>query len=65
MRTFPDDRSLQRLKTLGVRYLIVHRVFLQEDEYGSLLTRMGRRTELRPYGEYKDPLGAATLFVIN
>jgi len=65
MRAFPDDRSLQRLKTLGVRYLIVHRVFLQQDQYGALLTRMGSRTELRPYGEFKDPLGAASLFVID
>jgi hypothetical protein len=26
---------------------------------------MGNRSELRPYGEYKDPIGAATLFVID
>ena len=65
MRTFPDDRSIQRLQTLGVRYLIVHRAFLQQDQYTSLLVRMGYRRELRPYGEYKDPIGAANLFVLD
>jgi hypothetical protein len=65
MRTFPDDQSIRRLKAIGVRYLIVHRAFLQQDQYASLLTRIGYRRELRPYGEYKDPIGAATLFVID
>jgi hypothetical protein len=64
MRTFPDDRSIERLKTLGVRYLIVHKAFLQ-DQYPVLLNKIGYRRELRPYGEYTDPIGPASLFVIE
>ncbi len=64
MRTFPDDLSIQRLKTLGVRYLIVHKAFLQ-DQYPALLNKIGYRRELRPYGEYTDPIGPASLFVIE
>ena len=65
MRTFPDDRSIQRLKALGVRYLVVHRAFLAQDQYTSLLVGIGNRHELRPYGQYTDPLGPADLFVIE
>jgi hypothetical protein len=64
MRTFPDDASIQRLKALGVRYLIVHKAFMQ-DQYPALLTKIGDRRELRPYGEYTDPIGPASLFVIE
>jgi hypothetical protein len=64
MRTFPDDPSIQRLKALGVRYLIVHKAFLQ-DQYPALLNKIGYRRELRPYGEYTDPIGPASLFVIE
>ncbi len=65
MRTFPDDRSVQRLKTLGVRYLIVHRAFYSPERYTSLLLQIGYRRELHFYGTYKDPIGAADLFVFQ
>jgi hypothetical protein len=65
MRTFPDDRSIDRLKTLGVRYLVVHRALFVGDEAVQLLLRIGQHPELRSYGVYKDPVGVADLFVLD
>jgi hypothetical protein len=65
MRTFPDDQSIRRLETLGVRYLVVHRTFYPLEQYTSLLVRIGNRRELHPYGIYTDPIGEADLFVLE
>jgi hypothetical protein len=62
MRTFPDDSSIDRLTSLGVRYIVVHRSFYEPAEYASLLERMLARPQLKSSGRYRDPRGEAQLF---
>jgi hypothetical protein len=61
---FPDDRSMLQLRSLGVRYIVVHRAFYKEDDYLDLLERILRRAELRPIGTFTDPVGEVQLFVL-
>ena len=65
MQTFPDDASIDRLKTLGVRYIVVHRAFYEPAEHASLLERMLARRQLKPTGRYRDPAGQAELFELT
>ena len=65
MRTFPDRPSLDRLHTLGVRYVVVHRSFYAEVELRALLLAMGKRPELHFEGNYTDPIGVADLYVLS
>jgi hypothetical protein len=66
MRSFPDDESLDRLKALDVRYIVVHRaLYPSNEQYVSLMVKMGGRNDLRWYGTYRDPIGNADLFVIE
>jgi hypothetical protein len=65
MRRFPDDDSVARLKRLNVRYVVVHREFMKPDEYSELLLRLHAREELRFLGTFSDPIGEASLFVLE
>ena len=65
MATFPDDRSMAHLASLGVRYVIVHRVFYDRGQYDSLVERMAGRQDLLQQGTYNDPLGECQLFTMN
>jgi hypothetical protein len=65
MQTFPDDPSIDRLKTLGVRYIVVHEAFYEPAEYASLLERMLAQRQLKPTGRYRDPAGQAELFELT
>ena len=66
MRSFPDEASIERLQALGVRYVIVHCAFFKtQDSCGRLLSRMGARSELSPYGKFTDAEGPAYLFVLK
>jgi hypothetical protein len=60
---FPDDRSLEELAFLGVRYIVVHKAFYDADQYRALLVRMVEQPALQPLGIYPDPSGSAALFV--
>jgi len=65
MRTFPDDASIDRLRTLGVRYIVVHEAFYEPAEHAALLERMLARPELTRTGRYRDPAGQAELFELT
>lgn len=65
METFPDNGTLERLKAHQVRYLIVHRDFLSQEQYTSVLLRIANRPEFRSWGTYRDPIGVANLFVFE
>jgi hypothetical protein len=65
MENFPDDRSIQQLTNLGVRYIVVHQVAYGERELTSLLQRMRSRSELRPYGIFDAYDGEAALFLLQ
>jgi hypothetical protein len=60
---FPDDRSLEELALVGVRYIVVHKAFYDADQYRSLLLRMAEQPALQPLGIYPDPSGSAALYV--
>lgn len=62
---FPDDQSIAQLTNIGVRYIVVHRVYYDEQEYGALIEKMDARPELRSQGTYDDPLGECHLFVLG
>jgi hypothetical protein len=62
---FPDDRSFAQLRHLGVRYIIVHRDFYPPDQYVALMAAMLQRPELRHYGTFPAPSGAAELFLVQ
>jgi hypothetical protein len=65
MRSFPDDRSIERLKNLNVRYIIVHESFYKPKEHTSLLVGLGQRADIAPVGKYHDWVGAAQVFELK
>lgn len=65
MRTFPDDESVARLGRLNVRYIVVHRAFIEDPEYVSLVERVQGRKEVKFVGTFADPIGQASLFVLE
>src|SRR5205809_8037436 len=65
LRTFPDDRSIERLQRLNVRYIVVHEAFYKPKEHAALLLRLGRREGIAPAGRYRDWAGAAQVFELK
>lgn len=65
MESFPDDASIARLKAHHVRYLVVHKAFLDPERYASVLFRIATRPEFKPWGTYRDALDDAVLFVME
>ncbi len=65
MENFPDDRSIAQLRSLDVRYIIVHRSLFERETYNALALRMAARTDLRSWGVFTDPIGPADLFVLE
>ena len=51
--------------THGVRYVVVHRTYCDQDAFDELLARMAARPELRPHGQFADPVGDCQLFVLG
>ena len=48
METFPDDESIERLKELGVRYVLVHQAFYRPADYADLMDQVSRRARVDP-----------------
>jgi len=65
LRTFPDDRSIERLQRLNVRYIVVHEMFYKPKEHAALLLRLGRREDIAPAGRYRDWAGMAQVFELK
>ncbi len=65
METFPDDASIERMRGLAVRYVVVHQTFYSPEDFTQLMIAMAGRSDLRPWGRYKDAVGDATLFVLE
>ena len=62
---FPDDRSIERLRRLNVRYIIVHETFYKPKEHAALLLRIGQRRDILAAGRYRDWVGAAQVFELS
>jgi hypothetical protein len=61
LRTFPDDRSIDRLRRDGVRYVIVHASAYEPEVRSSLEHRLDR-PEMIELGRFQDGSGTALLY---
>jgi hypothetical protein len=65
LTSFPDDRSIGRMRGHDVRYVIVHRSYYDQEHYTQLMLRMAVRPELKPWGAYRDQVGMADIFELT
>jgi hypothetical protein len=61
---FPDDQSIAQLTNLGIRYVVVHRAYYDDDSYRALIGRITERKELIPLGTFVDPFKECSLFLV-
>jgi hypothetical protein len=60
MESFPDEASMERLRDLGVRYILIHQAFYSPRAFASLMATLVRRSDLIPSGRYRDWVGGDT-----
>lgn len=65
MESFPNEAAMNRLRAHDVRYVVVHRGFMEPGAFTNLMLRMATEKRFRPWGTYKDPVGDAVLFVLE
>ena len=65
MRTFPDDRSIARLRRYNVRRIVVHDSYYLAGERTALMLAMAQRADLIPAGKYRDWIGMAQIFELK
>jgi len=65
MRTFPDDRSIARLRQHNVRRIVVHDSYYSERERAALMLAMAKRPDVIPAGKYRDWIGMAQIFELK
>jgi hypothetical protein len=65
LQGFPDDRSVERLQRLNVRYIVVHEAFYTAKDHARLLVRLGQRQDIVPVGKFRDWVGAAQVFELS
>ena len=65
LEKFPDDRSVDRLRRLNVRYIVVHEAFYKPKDYARLLLRLGQRADILAAGRYHDWVGTAQVFELK
>jgi hypothetical protein len=65
MESFPDEDSIERLKALTVRYVLVHQAFYDRDDYAELMSAIAERPELIPSGRYRDWVGDTQIFELR
>ena len=62
---FPDDQSIAQLRNIGVRYVVLHRIYYDEATYHALLEKVLQRKELSPLGRYNDYYSECALFLLQ
>jgi hypothetical protein len=66
MSGFPDATSIDRLREIGTRYIIVHEHGYKPDEYVAILTGLRARDDIVPFGRYRSVDGLqAELFELS
>jgi len=64
MLSFPDARSLQRLRALGVRHIVIHGTYYKVSEYQDMMLRLMRTPGVTKVGRYRDWVGWADIFAL-
>lgn len=65
MRTFPDGRSIARLRQLNVKYILVHQAYYSQKERTALLLAAARSPDLIPAGQYRDWIAMTQVFELR
>jgi hypothetical protein len=65
MDSFPDEDSIDRLKALTVRYVLVHQAFYRPTDFTDLMTAIAARPELVAAGRYRDWIGDTQIFELK
>jgi len=65
LESFPDAASVQKLRELNVRYVIVHRGFYERNKYTALAIKVATTPGLSPWGVYRDPVGIADVIEVT
>jgi hypothetical protein len=65
LESFPDAASVQKLRELNVRYVIVHRGFYDRNKYTALAIKVATTPGLSPWGVYRDPVGIADVIEVT
>jgi len=64
LANFPDAASVEALRRLEVRYVIIHRDFYEKGKYTPLALKLATAHGLTLWGVYKDPVGVADVFEV-
>lgn len=62
---FPDAHSIQTLRALNIRYVLIHRAFYKPAKYVALALQLAATPDLKHWGTYKDPLDRVDIFEIQ
>ena len=65
LSSFPDAASVDTLRRLEVRYVIIHRDFYERGKYTPLALKLATARGLTLWGVYKDPVGVADVFEVE
>jgi hypothetical protein len=65
LRSFPDDSSIDRLRSLGVHYVVVHEYYFRPRELTTLMTGIASRLELIPVGRFRGIMGSMQIFELK
>jgi len=65
LSSFPDAASVDTLRRLEVRYVIIHRDFYEKGKYTPLALKLATAQGLTLWGVYKDPVGVADVFEVQ
>ena len=59
---FPDDRSIEYLKTRGVDFVVVHGGLLGPDRYGEVTAALLQRPDVEATVQFDEPNGSDMVF---
>ena len=59
---FPDDASIDYLKTRGVDLIIVHGALMSPDRFGAIMAGLVARPDIRAIARYDEPIGPDVVF---
>lgn len=65
LRTFPDDASIQRLRSLSVSYVMISRSLYEENAYEALIEALSARSEFEAPMMFPDRAFSAVVFPLR